>query len=60
MGPNTFIWIAIGVIAIATLAAFAGYDWAPWVGYPLALALAVFNKIRATLRRNAKVSRTFD
>jgi len=60
MGPNLFIWMAIGVVIASTIPAFFGYDWAVWVGYPLAVVLAIFNKVRAVRRRRAEVSRTFD
>jgi hypothetical protein len=60
MGPNFFIWMAIGVVIVATVPALYGHDWSIWIGYPLALALAVFNKVRAIRRRNAKTLRTFN
>ena len=60
LGPNVFIWIAIGVVIASTILALFGYGWAPWVGYPLAIGLIIFNKVRAIRRRQAEVSRTFD
>jgi len=60
MGPNFFIWIAMGVVAASTIAALVGYAWAVWIGWPLAVALATFNKVRAVRRRRAEMSPTFD
>lgn len=60
MGSNLFIWIAIGVVAASGFAAFQGYGWVPWIGYPVAIALAVSNKIRAIRRRRLEASNTFD
>jgi len=60
MGPNFFIWIAIGIVIASTIPALFGYEWAAWVGYPIAIALAIFNKVRAVRRRRANASRTFN
>lgn len=60
MGPNVVIWIAIAVVAASSLAMFHGYDWTPGVGYPVAIALAVLNMIRAARRKLTDVSRAFD
>lgn len=58
MGPNFFVWIAIGIAA--TVPALYGHEWSIWIGYPLALALAILNKVRAIRRRNAEASQAFD
>ena len=60
MGRNFFIWIAIGVVVAATAAGIMGRGWALWIGYPLALALAAFNKVRELRQRKGEVSRSFD
>lgn len=60
MGRNFFIWIAIGVVVAATVAGLMDQGWALWIGYPLALALAAFNKVREMRQRKGEVSRSFD
>ena len=59
LGPNLFIWIAIGVVIASLALALFGYGWAVW-GYPVAIGLVIFNKVRAIRRRRAEASRTFD
>ncbi len=59
MGPNFFIWVAIGIVVAATAGGLMEQHWAPWIGYPLAIALAAFNKVRAIRRRKDATSRTF-
>jgi hypothetical protein len=51
--------MAIGVVIASTISALFSYEWAAWVGYPMAIALAIFNKVRAVRRRRAEASRTF-
>jgi uncharacterized membrane protein len=46
----------MGVVVASTILALYGYDWATWVGYPIAFALAIFNKVRAVRRRRAEAS----
>jgi len=60
IGPNFFIWIAIGVVIASTIPALFGYDRGVWIGYPLAIGLAIFNKVRAVRRRRAEASQTLD
>ena len=59
-GPNFFIWVAMGVVVASTIAGLNGHDWVMWIGFPLAIALAVFNKVRAVRRRRAELNREFD
>ena len=52
MGPNFFIWIAIAVTVLSTALGLSGHmEWV-WLGYPVALGLAVLNKVRALRRRD--------
>jgi membrane protein implicated in regulation of membrane protease activity len=60
MGPNFFIWIAMGIVVVSTIPVFYGYGWTMWIGCPLAVALAILNKVRAVRRRRAETSQHFD
>ena len=51
VGPNFFIWIAIGLVVLTTIPAFYGHYWITVAGCVAALVLAIFNKIRAIRRR---------
>ncbi len=58
MGPNFFIWIAIGLVVITTIPAFYGHYWIAAVGWVAAIALAIFNKVRAIRGRGPDFVRT--
>lgn len=61
MGPNFFIWIAIAVVAAsAALSVISDQDWIAWIGFPIGLALAIVNKVRAKRRARAELNRSFD
>ena len=59
-GPNFYIWIAIAVVVVSTIPALQGQTWTAAVGWPVALALAVFNKVRVIRRRRAERLQSFD
>lgn len=50
----------MGIVVVSTIPVFYGYDWPTWIGWPLAVALVVLNKVRAVRRRRAETSRHFD
>jgi|WetSurMetagenome_2_1015567.scaffolds.fasta_scaffold587306_2 hypothetical protein len=60
LGPNLFIWMAIAVVIISTVPAMQGHTWAAAIGYPVAITLAVFNKVRAIRHRRAERLQSFD
>jgi hypothetical protein len=60
MGPNFFIWIAMAVVIASTIPALYGHEWVAAVGWPVAIALTVFNKVLAVRRRRAERLQTFD
>jgi hypothetical protein len=60
VGPNFFIWIAIAVVIASTVPALYGHVWTAWIGWPLAIALGVINKVRALRRRRTEQLREFD
>ena len=60
LGPNFFIWIAIAVVVVSTIPALNGHAWTAELGWPIAIALVVFNKLRAIRRRRAEQLQTFD
>lgn len=60
VGPNFFIWIAIAVVIVSTIPAFSGHYVMTFVGWAVAIALAIFNKVRAVRRKRAEAIRNFD
>ncbi len=60
MGPNFFIWIAIAVVVAATISGLFGHYWITGLGYAVAVALTVLNKVRAIRRRRAEQLGNFD
>jgi hypothetical protein len=50
MGPNFFIWIAMAVAVASTIWGLNGHALSAALGYAVAVALAVFNKVRMIRR----------
>jgi membrane protein implicated in regulation of membrane protease activity len=60
MGPNFFIWIAIAVVVVSTLAGLYGREEIMWLGWAVAIVLALVNKVRAIRRRRSEQLRDFE
>ncbi len=60
VGPNFFIWIAIAVVVVSTAQALYDHYWIAGVGYAIAIALTVVNKLRAIRRKRSEELRNFD
>ena len=53
VGPNFFIWIAIGLVLVSAIPSFYGYYWITALGWVVALGLGIFNKIKVIRRRGS-------